>query len=120
MSDEIRLYIITDNPEVAARRLIGCRASSLPGWMKLVTDAAVVETLPHGCSAMPHFVGDKSRTFFLETVWHERRERGGIDYDAGKHLDRLKEWLLRREEAEQEIIADAIRDDRAKKQGEAA
>ncbi|WP_421358156.1 hypothetical protein [Agrobacterium rosae] len=121
MSDAIRLYIITDNPEEAARGLLGCRVASLPGWIKVLNNPFEIEKLPSGSSAMGlFFPNDTGGNIFIETVWRERRERGGIDYDFGKHLEKLTEWMRRRDEAEAVILAEVLAQEKQLKQGEAA
>lgn len=109
MSDVIRLYIITDNPKEAALTVLGCAVSSLPNWIRVLSDPFDVEQLPSGSSALGlFFPNDMRKPTFVETVWRERRERGGIDYDREKHLEKLAEWMRRRDEAEARIIAQAL------------
>ncbi|MDD1499783.1 hypothetical protein PVA19_15280 [Agrobacterium sp. CNPSo 3708] len=109
MSEAIRLYVVTDNQEEACLALLGCGLSGLPAWMKMVSDPHEVEKLPSGTSAMGlFFPKGTGRNSYLETVWAERRERGGIDYDFGKHQEKLNDWIRRRDEAERRLLADAL------------
>ncbi len=121
MSEAVHLYIITDNPTEAALTLLGCRVSSLPSWMKVVSDPFEVEALSSGSAAIGlFFPSDMRKPAFVETVWRERRVRGGIDCDREKHLDKLAAWMRRRDEAEARIIADALEHEKQIERGEAA
>lgn len=121
MSDAIRLYIITNQPGEAARKLMGCGLEGLPRWIKVVSDPFEVEKLPSGISAMGLFFTHEMRSHsYLQTAWAERRERGGIDYDFGKHQEKLNEWMQRRDAAEQRLLAEAVAEERAKLEGATA
>lgn len=109
MSEAVRLYVVTDDPENAARWLMNCGLLGLPAWMRMVSAPYEVEKLPSGTSVMGlFFPKGTSRISYLETVWIERRERGGIDYDFGKHQEKLNDWMRRRDEAERRLLADAL------------
>lgn len=121
MSEAIRLYVVTDDPERAARSLLGCGLMGLPAWMKMVSDPFEVEKLPSGTSALGlWFPNGPGRISYLETVWIERRERGGIDYDFGKHQEKLNDWMQRRDEAERRLLADALAQEPDNQRGAAA
>lgn len=121
MTSAIRLYVVTDNAHEAAMTLLGCRVASLPAWMKVVTDAFEVERLPSGIAALGlFFPHDMRKPSFVETVWQERKLRGGIDTDREKHLDKLNDWIRARDKAEAEMIAAALAAEQHIEQGAAA
>ncbi|MBD9390150.1 hypothetical protein IB237_23395 [Agrobacterium sp. AGB01] len=109
MSSAIRLYVVTDNAHEAAMTLLGCRVASLPAWMKVTTDPFEVERLPSGVAALGLFFPvDMRKPSFVETVWQERKLRGGIDTDREKHLEKLNDWMRARDASDAKLIADAL------------
>lgn len=109
MTDAVRLYVITDNPDRAARYLMGCSPSALPVWARMVSDVSQIEALPSGVAAIGVFFPAEMRKPSLpEVFWRERVMRGGIDNDRGKHIAKLDDWLDRRAAAESQLISEYI------------
>ncbi|MCJ8517806.1 hypothetical protein ABID21_000679 [Pseudorhizobium tarimense] len=99
---DIRLVIVTDQPQRASRILLGCAVDRLPSWIRVMSGAEISE-LPAGAPVLAIWFSDRS---FAEALYRERREQVSLDNDYGKHYQRIQDALARRDAAEKALCDD--------------
>lgn len=93
MTPDIRLYVVTDNPQLAAVELFAVDLPFVPAWVKMVTAHTDLMAIPTGARVMPSWHGRRS---LLEDLWTEervtRRFRDGWDENRAE----IAGWRARR------------------------
>ncbi len=51
MSEDVRLYIVTDDPARACLAVIGCHLTELPPIFRIVTGSEQIAAIPNGAAA---------------------------------------------------------------------
>lgn len=100
--NDIRLVIVTDQPQRAARILLGCVVERLPSWIRVMSGTEI-SGLPEGAPVLAIWFSDKS---FAETLYRERRAQVALDNDYDKHYRRIEDALARRDAAEKALCAE--------------
>lgn len=96
---DIRLVIVTDQPQRASRILLGCAVERLPSWIQVMSGPEI-SGLPEGAPVLAIWFSDKS---FAESLYRERRAQVALDNDYDKHYRRIEDALNRRDAAEKAL-----------------
>lgn len=96
MSD-VRLYIVTNNPLRALGDMLACATTNAPKWVRVVSDPLDIMELPNGAKCQGLWYGPG--TSVEESMWIERRARGGIFFLSDDDRDRIDAWVERHKAA---------------------
>ncbi|MEH6691307.1 MAG: hypothetical protein V7774_09005 [Pseudorhizobium pelagicum] len=96
---DVRLVIVTDQPQRASRILLGYAIERLPSWIRVMSGPEISD-LPAGAPVLAIWFSDRS---FAESLYRERREQVALDNDYDKHYQRIQDALARRDAAEKAI-----------------
>ncbi|KQV27581.1 hypothetical protein ASC97_04165 [Rhizobium sp. Root1203] len=109
MSEPIRLFIVTDDPDKACLAVIGFHRSELPPFIRIVMDADEIRSLPEGARCIGQwFQWGARRHDGAQLAWMERKDRGGLEGMTEAFYQRLEEWASKRRETEARILAEAV------------
>lgn len=95
MSTAIRFTVITDNVDKAARAMYG-GAADVPPFVRIVTEPRDILDLPAGTMSMARLF---SRNSPAEVAFDVMRSRGMLAFPDAAFLDRIDDWLQRRDAA---------------------
>lgn len=95
---QIRLFIITNNPERALGETLGCATTNAPEWCRVVSDPVEILRLPNGAKCVGAWFG--LGTSAQESAWRERRMFGGIVFLSDEDWQRLSAWIAKRKGGE--------------------
>lgn len=88
---EIRLFIVTNNPLRALGDMLACATTNAPKWVRVVSDPIDIMNLPDGAKCQGAWYGPG--TSAAESMWIERRSRGGIFFLSDEDRDRIAAWV---------------------------
>lgn len=94
---EIRLYIVTNNPLRALGDMLACATTNAPKWVRVVSDPVDIMNLPTGAKCQGAWYGPE--TSVEESMWIERRARGGIFFLSDEDRERVASWVERHKAA---------------------
>ncbi|MCD8569796.1 MAG: hypothetical protein LRY50_16230 [Geovibrio sp.] len=77
MHEQIRLVIVTDNPDEAVADALCCAMTNKPRWARIVSDPMEILHLPNGTKVRGLWYSSRARTSAAEYAWRERRLAGG-------------------------------------------
>ncbi len=95
MNTAIRFTVITDNVDKAARAMYG-GAADVPPFVRIVTEPRDILDLPAGTMSMARLF---SRNSAAEVAFDVMRSRGMLAFPDAAFLDRIDNWLQRRDAA---------------------
>lgn len=91
---QIRLFIITNDPERALGETLGCATTNAPDWCRVVSDPVDILRLPDGVKCVGAWFGPGASA--QESAWRERRLFGGILFLTDGDWQRLSAWIAKR------------------------
>ncbi|UTV37624.1 hypothetical protein MYG64_04720 [Ensifer adhaerens] len=95
---QIRLFIVTNDPERALGETLGCATTNAPDWCRVVTDPVEILRLPDGAKCIGAWFGPGASP--QESAWRERRLVGGIVFLVDEDWQRLSAWIAKRRSGE--------------------
>lgn len=111
MSEPVRLFIVTDNPERASLDVLGCMLADCPPFARILTAAGDIAAIPEGARCIGQwFAWSDRRPDEAQMAWEDRKARGGIEGVSEAFFQRIDEWNAKRREAEARILAEAVAD----------
>ncbi len=110
--DDVRLYIVTDNPPRACLAVIGCHLTELPSNFRIVTTPEQIAAIPNGARCIGYWFSWKTRQpSHAQMAWEELRaaiaDRRTIGLDD-KFFQLVDEWNAKRRKAESERLASIV------------
>lgn len=91
---QIRLFIVTNDPERALGETLGCATTNAPVWCRVISDPVEILRLPDGAKCIGAWFGPGASV--QELAWRERRMFGGIVFLSDEDWQRLSAWLAKR------------------------
>lgn len=91
---QIRLFLITNDPERALGETLGCATTNAPEWCRVVSDPVEILRLPVGAKCIGAWFGPGASA--QESAWRERRMVGGIVFLSDEDWGRLSAWIAKR------------------------
>ncbi len=91
---QIRLFLVTNNPERALGETLGCATTNAPEWCRVVSDPVEILRLPNGAKCVGAWFGLGASA--QESAWRERRMFGGIVFLSDDDWQRLSAWIAKR------------------------
>lgn len=98
MHEQVRLVIVTDNPDEAVADALCCAMTNKPRWVRVVTEPLEILRLPDGTKARGFWYSSRARTSAAEYAWRERRLAGGLGFLSSEDEDEITAWILRHKE----------------------
>lgn len=95
MSTAIRFTVITDDVDKAARAMYG-GAADVPPFVRIVAEPRDILDLPAGTMSMARLF---SRNSAAEVAFDVMRSRGMLTFPDAAFLDRIDDWVQRRDAA---------------------
>ncbi|RVE81439.1 hypothetical protein [Sinorhizobium meliloti] len=112
MNEDVRLYIVTDDPARACLAVIGCHLTELPPIFRIVTGPEQIAAIPNGARCIGHWFSWKvRRPSRAQMAWEELRARAGDRRPIGlddKFFQLVDEWNAKRRKAESERLASIV------------
>ncbi|KSV64077.1 hypothetical protein N185_35510 [Sinorhizobium sp. GW3] len=90
---QIRLFIITNDPERALGETLGCATTNAPTWCRVVSDAVEILRIPSGAKCIGAWFGPGASA--QESAWRERRIVGGIEFLSDADWQGLSAWIAK-------------------------
>jgi len=106
---EIKLYIVTDNPERALMSALACGEADRPDWCAVLTDPGLIDRLPDGVRAIGLWYSGRSKSD-AERAWRDRRAFGGLSGLSGDDMEWIDNWIEKRNRAELMLALDGLPD----------
>lgn len=98
MHEQIRLVIVTDNPDEAVADAFCCAMTNKPRWARIVSDPMEILHLPNGTKVRGLWYSSRARTSAAEYAWRERRLAGGLQFLTAEDEEDIAAWILHHKE----------------------
>ncbi|MBY5763610.1 hypothetical protein HFO06_10975 [Rhizobium leguminosarum] len=109
MTEPVRLFIVTDNPERACLSVLRCMPSDCPPFVRILTEADAIRAIPEKARCIGQwFAWSDRRPDEAQMAWEWRKGAGDIEGVSEAFFQRIDEWNAKRHEAEARILADAV------------
>jgi hypothetical protein len=95
MSEPVRLYIITDDPERAAAYVFECPPAAIPPWARIVTGTVAISAIPDGIRCVDLWYSEASKNPSA-LAWDIRKSSGRVRLMDDRDWDRLVRGLAHR------------------------
>lgn len=104
----IRLYIATDNAQRAALAVVACFLSEVPDFIRIVTDAREIRSIPDGARCIGQwFEWRDQRPSEAQLAWQDLRalRADKVEGVSKAFFERIDEWNSKRRAVERERLA---------------
>lgn len=111
MSEDVRLYIVSDDPAKASLDVLGCFLSEVPSFIRIITDATEVSDIPPGSRCLGYWCAWNNRRLSdAQLAWEELRSFGNrrIEGLNEAFFARIDEWNAKRRQAESDRLASIV------------
>lgn len=109
MSEAVRLFIATDDAARACLDVVGVHLTDLPPFVRIVTRAVDIRSLPEGARCIGCWFAWGARIHDdAQLAWQDRRAAGGLEGLTVAFLEKLDEWRAKRSETERKLLADIL------------
>lgn len=112
MTDDVRLYLVTDDPARACLAVIGCHLTELPQIFRIVTEPEQIGAIPNGARCVGYwFSWNVHKLSHAQMAWEELRAGAGGRRPIGlddKFFQLVDEWNAKRRQAESDRLASIV------------
>ena len=96
MASQVLFAIISDDPDRALRDLFGCSLADCPPFVLATDDIRAISAIEDGTGYQGQWYSERRRAVIFPSLW-DRRMRGGIQGISLEDMDRIRDWIKRRD-----------------------